>query len=313
MKRISQLAAALVFAIVALPLAAQVNDIYVVPAAANQGGNFGTRWMTQLSVFNPQLDYPLKVSITYLPSGGGQGIEVLVNVGANSVLFTDNVLDEVFGLRSGTGALIVAVFPEDNPGVPDAMISRAVLVTTNTFNNASTGTYGQTIPGIWSGLQDYGSDGISAVAHGIRNISRYGWRTNFGAVNLGSTPVALRINVYDANGQSVLKNASYTLPARGHAQWGLPVEVDHGAVEFFVDDPTQQAVVFPYTSTIDQYSGDPTYQSPTLLASTSVLFPKKAMTASTSIGRKLTIDDGRAIRASVRRIGEVSVAAKAEH
>ena len=58
----------------ALPLAAQVNDTYVIPAVANSQGGFGTRWMTQLSIFNPQFDYPLQVSVTWLPSGGGKGL-----------------------------------------------------------------------------------------------------------------------------------------------------------------------------------------------------------------------------------------------
>src|SRR4051794_39247813 len=46
---------------VSLPLAAQSNDTYVIPGAANASGNFGTRSLTQFSVFNPQLDYPLRV------------------------------------------------------------------------------------------------------------------------------------------------------------------------------------------------------------------------------------------------------------
>jgi len=46
------------------------------------------------------------------------------------------------------------------------------------------------------------------VAHGIRNISRLGWRTNVGAVNLGRTNVTLRINIYDGAGKTITKNAT---------------------------------------------------------------------------------------------------------
>src|SRR5207248_7270947 len=126
-------AAALLF-LFALPLAAQINDTYIIPASANVPGLFNTRWMTQLSIFNPQLDYSLKVSVTYLPTDGGKGLEALITVPANSVAYADNVLLEVFHV-SGTGALVVATFPEDNPSVPNDVISRAFLVTTNTFNN----------------------------------------------------------------------------------------------------------------------------------------------------------------------------------
>ena len=43
----------------ALPLAAQVNDTYVIPVSANASGAFGTSWLTQFSVFNPQPDRDL--------------------------------------------------------------------------------------------------------------------------------------------------------------------------------------------------------------------------------------------------------------
>jgi hypothetical protein len=302
MNGIKKLGLALLF-IVSLPLAAQINDTYIIPAAANSPGLFNTRWMTQLSIFNPQLDYSLKVSVTYLPTDGGKALEALTTVPANSVAFADNALSEIFGIN-GSGALVVATFPEDNPSVPNDVVSRAFLVTSNTFNNSSTGTYGQTIPGTWTGLQDYATDGISAVAHGIRHIAKFGWRTNFGAVNLGSTAVTLRINIYDAKGNTVLKNSSYTVLPQAHMQRPLPVEIDHGSVEFFVDDSTKKSVVFAYTSTIDQFSGDPTYQTPTLLATTKVLFGKKPVDIA-ALGTKIGNAQARTARESAMRIGEV--------
>lgn len=306
MKRSTSILAALVLTALALPLAAQVNDTYIIPATANAPGAYSSRWMTQLSVFNPQ-SYSLKVSVTYLPAGGGRGLEALLTVPANSVAYADNSLSEIFKV-SGTGAYVVATFPEDNPGVANDMISRSFLVTSNTVNvQTDGGTYGQTIPGVWTGLQDYQSDGISAISHGVRNLDQYGWRTNFGAVNLGNTPVTLRVNVYDADGFPRVKR-SYTVPAQGQMQWSFPdnAQVDHGTIEFFVNDPTKKAVVFPYTSTLDRYTGDPTYQTPVLLASTGVLYGKKAIVQS-ELGKKIGIDDARAIRANADRIGEIEL------
>ncbi|HXG58912.1 MAG TPA: hypothetical protein VNL91_07805 [Thermoanaerobaculia bacterium] len=289
--------------LIALPLAAQVNDTYVIPVAGNVPGAFGTRWMTQFSVFNPQIDYSLKVSVVYLPTGGGKGIEALLTVPPNSVWHSDNALGEIFGV-SGTGSLLLATFPEDNPGVPNDVVSRSFLVTTSTYNNSPAGTFGQSIPGIWTGLQDYDSDGISAVAHGIRHIARLGWRTNIGAVNLGRASVTMRVTVYDEDGRRILNRAPFVIPPMGHIQDRLPVEVDRGSVEFFVEDPRRDAVVFPYASTIDQYSGDPTYQSPTLLASAKVLYPKGAAQPS-SPGTKIDLGHARRVRENATRIGEV--------
>ena len=295
--------------VAALPVAAQVNDTYVIPAAANVGGAFGTRWQTQFSVFNPQLDWPLVVSVVYIPTGGGQGIEELIELPPNSLAYSDNLLFDLFGIQSGTGSLLVATFREDNPSVPDAVISRAFLVTSNTYNNSRNGTFGQTIPGTWTGLLDYDSDGISAVAHGIRNISRLGWRTNIGAVNLGRCSVTLRINLYDADGKYILKQTPFTIPPLGHIQDSLPAEVESGTVEFFLDDPCSNsednyAVVFPYTSTIDQLSGDPTYQSPTLLASPGSLFAKSGFTLDpANVGKKIDSGYARNVRALAERRG----------
>ena len=289
----------------ALPLSAQVNDTYVIPAVANTAGGFGTQWMTQLSIFNPQLDYKLTVSVSYLPTGGGQGLEALIDVPANGVAFTDNALSEIFH-RTGGGAFVIATFPEDNPGVPNTVLDRAFLVNSNTFNKqADGGTMGQTIPGVWAGLQDYQTDGISAISHGIRQLNAFGWRTNFGAVNLGSTPVNLRVRIYARNGSTLVKDKLYNIPGQAHMQWSLPVEVDQGSIEFFVDDASKKAVVFAYTSTLDRYTNDPMYQSPTLLASAKTLFGKWGTQLPTP--RKLTIDDARAIRGSLSSLGHVEL------
>ena len=302
----------LVLVLFPIVAAAQINDTYVIPVAGNTPGAFSTRWATQFSLFNPQ-SYALKVSVTYVPTLGGQGIEKLVDVPANAVAFSDNILADLFNIQGG-GALLVATFPEDNSGVADTVIARAFLVTTNTFNNSSSGTFGQTIPGIWTGLQDFATDGISAVAHGVRNLSAQGWRANIGAVNLGRASVTMRVsvydidgktvspgpvcdrsNIYDIDGKTVSKDIPFTIPPLAHMQDSLPVQVDRGSVEFFIDDATKQAVVFPYVSVIDQLSGDPTYQSPALLATPSVLFQKAA---------KIDTSFARQVRATAAHLGE---------
>jgi hypothetical protein len=291
---------------VALPLAAQVNDTYVIPAVANTPGSFGTQWMTQLSIFNPQLDYSLKVSVSYLPTGGGQGLEALITVPANGVAFVDNALLEIFN-RSGSGAFVIASFPEDNPGVPNDTLSRSFLVNTNTFNlQHDGGTMGQTIPGTWAGLQDYATDQVSAVSHGLRQLSSLGWRTNFGAVNLGSTTITLRINIYDRDGKTLVKDRVYAIPGQAHMQFGMPIEVNQGTIEFFVDDATKKAVVFPYTSTLDRYTNDPMYQTPVLLASAKFLFGKRAVDP-TAVGKKITLDEAREVRKNMIPLGEVDL------
>lgn len=303
---------ALLLCCVSIPAAAQLTDTYVITAAANlQGGN-NTRWLTQLSLFNPHLDYALKVSVTLIPTGGAQGIEKLIELPRNATFLTDDLLGDVFDV-SGGGSLLVATFPEDNPGVGTDVIDLAFLVTSNTYNNTASGTYGQTIPGVWAGLFDFDSDGISAVAHGIDNSTRLKFRTNVGAANLGRCTVTVRVSAYDADGRTVLDEAPLLVPPLAHIQDRLPVQLEGGSVEFFVEDPCAAdddlyAVVFPYTSTIDDLSGDPKYQTPALLATPGVIFGKKAAKAvvdTTQLGKKIDSAYARGVRNSANRLGTV--------
>jgi hypothetical protein len=296
---------AALLSLAAIPALAQVNDTYVIPAAGNAPGGFGTRWATRFSVFNPQLDYSLRISVTYIPTGGAPGIEELIDVPPNSLAFSDNILGDLFNV-TGSGALLVAAFAEDNPGVPNDVLSRSFLVTSDTFNNSNDGTYGQTIPGTWTGLLDIDSDNISSIAHNIRNNGS--WRTNVGAVNLGRCSVTLLVSVYDADGHTILNQAPFSVPPLAHFQDRLPIGVSNGTVEFTVQDPCVAdddlyAVVFPYTSTIDNRSGDPTYQSPTLLAPADALYAKGRTIDPTTIGKKIDSGYARNVRAQAERRG----------
>ncbi|HEU4887530.1 MAG TPA: hypothetical protein VFV49_06570 [Thermoanaerobaculia bacterium] len=309
MKNPKLLLIAALISLAALPAMAQLNDTYVIAASGNSRGAFGTHWMTRFTIFNPHLDSELKVSVSFLPTGGAPGPEKLITLPANSMAFSENILDDLYGIE-GSGSLLVATFADDNPDLPDDVLSRSFLVTTDTFNNHPSGTYGQTIPGVWAGLLDYDSDGISSVAPNVRNGGN--WRTNVGAVNLGSCAVNLRVNVYDGDGNTILNQAPLPIPPYGHNQAPLPVAIAVGSVEFFVDDPCaaddeRYAVVFPYTSTIDNRTGDPTYLTPTLLAEPGILFAKGQKVDPTQLGKKIDSAYARTVRDHAVRTGTASL------
>jgi hypothetical protein len=298
----------------ALPSFAQLSDTYVITAAANVAGSNNTRWLTQLSIFNPHFDYSLKVSMTLLPTGGATGPEKLITIPPNSTFISDDVMRDVFNL-TGSGALLLATFPEDNPGVENSIVARSFLVTSNTYNDAADGTYGQTIPGVWTGLLDVDTDEITAIAHGIDNSARLQFRTNIGAVNLGACSVTVLVNAFDADGNKVLNAAPLFVPPYAHLQDRLPVTLEGGSVEFSVQDPCASdderfAVVFPYTSSIDDLSGDPRYQTPVLLATPGTLYGKKATQAKldpTQFGKKVDTAYARKVVAKANRLGTVNL------
>lgn len=301
---------AVLFLAVAVPASAQVYDTFVIPAVGNTDGGGGTIWASEITIFNPQT-YTLFVSMTFLPSGLEQGAEVLVQIPSNQSFATSNVLSEVYH-RSGTGSLLLAAFPEDNPHVPNpSIIDLSFAVRSNTFNNASAGTYGQAIPGVISGLMDFPFEQLSAVSTGIRNFGQTGqsgFRTNVGALNLGRYTVRMLVNVYDELGKTVAKDIPFDIPPQGHIQDRLPVTIDRGTLEYFiydpgVNDPDGYAVVFAYASVVDNKSGDPIYVDPILLANPSYLYGKTLPKDPLTVGKKIDTNYVRRIRNSAERFG----------
>ena len=317
--RTSKLLLALILCFASVSAFAQITDTYVVTASANAPGANNTRWLTQLSIFNPHFDYTLNVSVTLLRTGGAPGTEKIIELPPNATFITDDAMTDIFQ-TAGTGSLLLATFPEDNPGVEDSIIARSFLVNSNTYNDAENGTYGQTIPGVWTGLLDFDTDDISAVAHGIDNSDRLGFRTNFGAVNLGRCGITVYLSVYNADGQTLVQDLPFGVPPLAHFQERLPVTVEGGSVELLVDDPcvaddNRYAVVFPYTSTIDNASGDPRYQTPSLLASPGLIFGKKGKSSAnakpvadlTKVGKKIDTAYARKVRANAERLGKTQL------
>lgn len=298
------------------PASAQVNDTYAIPAVAHQPGAAGTAWRSALHLFNPHT-YTLVISVTFLRTHGEIGDEVIVELGPNESISTDDVLDEWFGTTGG-GSLLLATFPEDNPGVSDDTISRSFVARSKTYNVTPTGgSYGQEVPGVWAGLLDFEFDGITSIAHGVTHSGvpgLSGFRTNVGGVNLGDETVVLLLTVYDSAGNPIADTFNqpleFLLHPYAHEQQGLPIAGVDLTLEFLLDDPSQQSVVFPYVTVVDNRTGDAEFIHPTLLAAPSVLFngvsgASRLETKSEQRGREITIDDARRARARTARVGTI--------
>lgn len=304
---------------VAVPARAQVYDTFVIPAVGNTSGEGSAVWASELTIFNPQ-PHTLYVSMTFLPSGLAQGSEVLVTIPSNQFFQTDNVVPSVFH-RAGTGALLLAAFPEDNPHVAEpTIIALSFVVRSNSFNTTNNGTYGQAIPGVIAGLMDYDFEGVSAISTGIRSTGEpkvSGFRTNVGAVNLGRYTVRVLVNVYDELGGTVAKDIPFDVPPQGHVQDRLPITISRGTIEFFVidpgvNDPDGYAIVFAYASVVDNRSSDPVYVDPVLLASPSYLYGKSLPKDPLNVGKKIDKNYARRVRDSFERIGVASMVTRAD-
>jgi hypothetical protein len=281
----SRVGATLLFLfLVSLPAAAQISDVYVLPAMGNTPGAGGTFWVNDFHVMNPQ-SYPLKVSLTWIPTGAGQARTFTITVDPNETQWAENILEEFESapgdMANKTGSLLVWVNPADNPTVPDDPARLGVVVQSRSFNERSTGTVGQGIPGVIIGLVDFDLDnpGISAIATGVSDWGAAGvegFRTNVGGVNLSDSSTTLWVSVINDAGLEISRR-SFTINPGTHYQERLPTTVKHGTLEFWVQFPADfnpdfTDLVIPYASVVDNRTGDPTYLNPTLLASPSVFW-----------------------------------------
>jgi hypothetical protein len=295
--------------LVAAPLSAQISDVYIVPAAADTPGGAGTYWMTDFHVMNPQA-YPLRATLVFLPTGGGVGSTFKFDIGANQTVWADNIVAQFDNVTKPTGSLLLAVLPEDNLSVAeDDYLGLSVVLQTRTFNNTSSGTLGQGIPGAITGLLDLELDGLSAIATGIRNFGAAGvngFRANIGALNLGRSSATLYVAAFNAAGEEV-GAADFPLPPQGHVQHLLPFTLDHASLEFWVVDPSPsyEDFVFPYVSIVDNRTGDATYIEPKLLASPSFIAPFK--TARRTATTPIRTDQVRRVIESARYLGVATV------
>ncbi len=181
-----------------------------------------------------------------------------------------------------TGSLLVWVDPVDNPTVEDDPAALGVVVASRSFNEQSTGTVGQGVPGVMTGLADYDLDSISAIATGVDNwgaVGVNGFRTNVGGVNLSDVSTTLWVSVISDAGTEVSRRG-FTINPGTHYQEALPATIEHGTLEFWVQfpsdyTPTFADLVIPYASVVDNRTGDPTYLNPTLLAVPSTLWGKQ--------------------------------------
>jgi len=116
------------------------------------------------------------------------------------------------------------------------------------------------------------------------------------------------VNVYTEQGRTFAKDIPFAIPPQGHVQDKLPVTIDRGTIEYFIDDPGVNdpdgyAVVFAYASVVDNKSGDPVYVEPILLANPSYLYGKVLPKDPLTVGKKIDKDYARRVRNSAERFG----------
>ncbi|HEY2322981.1 MAG TPA: PKD domain-containing protein, partial [Thermoanaerobaculia bacterium] len=226
---------------------AQQTARTLVSAAAQTSGVGGSSWRTELTLFNAGSD-TLPVNLIYIPSYGNAVQIRPISIYGKQTLTYSNALGDLYGISNGAGA--IAIEATSAAGTPQ------LRVTSRTFTDGATGTYGQSVPTV-------GASDFSGNLYLTGVTSNANFRTNVGLVNRGGSDAGVTLTLVDALGSQVA-SANVTVPANNFQQTPIsqlfPLlatrSFDSLSMKVSSDAPDAISV---YASVIDNKTQDPVY------------------------------------------------------
>ncbi|HHQ47368.1 MAG TPA: hypothetical protein ENK19_00610 [Acidobacteria bacterium] len=226
----------------------KAGDLWI-PAAAHVSGYQGTRWRTDVELANGSASSAATFTVELLESGrdNSHPKSATVQVDAGATRRLDDVLDGLFH-RSGSAALHVTADRSD------------ASISSRTYNETSSGTYGQYIPGVTGGDAVTPTHPVRLVQLEQSSGDATGFRTNLGLVNTTAAAVDVTIALHGWDGTG-LGTVPVTLKPYEFRQidrifrsvTSSPVTNGYAVVT----TSTSDGKVLVYASVIDNASGDP--------------------------------------------------------
>ena len=220
---------------------------YLIPASAHAPGALGTQWVTDAVLHNPG-DEEVWASVYFHErdqdnaAAPWRTFRVLPGV---SISLADIVLAQ-FGKANAAAALRVGA-------------TGPLVVSSRTYNDASSGTYGQYI----SGFEESRALGPGDQARLIQLASNSSFRTNIGLASAADVTVTVEVELHDADG-ALLARPTVQLKPRSYLQLNN-VFAGMGDIEggfAVIRSSTAGALYLTYASVVDNGSGDPVYVYP---------------------------------------------------
>lgn len=218
--------------------------LYVVPAVAHNAGLAGSQWRTDVAAVNLATT-GADVDLTYYASPAVTAERTLP---AGHTAEWRNLVESVFGIAAAA----------ESKGTLHVSSSVPLFLTARTYNQGSTGTFGQYLPALTAAQAI--PAGTTGVLPQLKSTTAY--RTNLGFVNLGSTSCSVAVKLYDENGAQVGSMRTFAVDAGrwfqqsdifGHAGAGSQ-DVAYATVEV----QTPGGTVWAYASVADNVTSDPT-------------------------------------------------------
>ncbi len=217
----------------------------LVPSMAHLRGSAGTQWRTDVAVVN-RAGVAVLLNATYHSSGAP--LTRSTSLAVNAALEWRDAVVSLFGRDPGAAT----------SGTVEIVATAAVHVTSRTYNETPTGSYGQYYPACT--VKDALSFGQVGVLPQLGKSARV--RTNIGILNQGGASCAVRVKLFD---QAGLQRGDTRVITAAPGKWRQEndifaragageVDVAYATVE--VDTPG--GLVWAYASVVDAATGDPT-------------------------------------------------------
>ena len=215
-----------------------------VAAAAHTPGLEGALWRTDLAVLNL---CPISATVEIrLHMAGSMASESFTIPAGEQQVFPD---------------IVGSLTSEDATGSIEIISDIGVTATSRTFNQAATGTFGQALDGVVS--DDGLGEGEAFVLQQLGENDAF--RTNVGALNMGSEAASVSVALYDRLGSEV-GTVELNVPAGRTVQENQVYRNRFGRSDivggYAVVTATSGSGVWPYASVVDNRTGDPTTITP---------------------------------------------------
>jgi len=227
------------------PLAGPLpGNLAMIPGSAHVSGAEGTAWRSDAVLHNPG-SREASAALFFLETGKDNSATLgeAVAVAPGSSLALNDLVSKTFG-KATSGAILVA---SDEP----------LLITSRTYNDVPTGTFGQFVPG----LALTKAVGAGEKARLIQLTRNQHFRTNIGFANATDEPLHVTVELYRADG-TALASPAFTIPPWGFYQKTRIITTDVDDAYAVVSSADPGARYFTYASVVDNGSGDPTFVQP---------------------------------------------------
>ena len=218
---------------------------YLVPSVAHSPGALDTQWRTDLAILNVN-DSPATVQVAYFSEAAPVNRTIVLAPG------------ETAEWRDVLVSLIELGETKNSKGTLHLESDAPLFITSRTYNQAPTGTFGQYYPAL-SLPGTFGADQVGVLMHLKKNA---GFRTNIGVLNLDDEPCLLEVQLFDHLGAQVGSTIARQVEGERWLQIDDPFSAagagQHDIAYAFVEAQSSTCKIWAYASVIDNVTGDPT-------------------------------------------------------